>query len=271
LTHEVAYGSLLHDRRRALHARVGEALELLYPNRLAEHTERLAFHTFNGEVWEKAAQYARQAGDRAADRSGVREAARYGEQGLEALAHVPASGSTLELALYLRQLVYHRYFVLGASEHVVAWAKESVAIAELNDKPWLARAKNTLANALWFTGENAPALAIAEEAQDLAEAIGDTKIRVTTALDVGQICLTFGAYRRGADVLARVVGVLNHSLARDRLDRAFYPFVSLRNNLAICLAELGEFLPSMIAAREAMSFTESVQQPGTVVTALSRT
>src|SRR5262249_24409971 len=149
LTHEVAYGSLLHDRRRGLHARVAEALELLYPNRLAEHTERLAHHTFRGELWEQAAEYARQAGDRAAERTGVREAARYGEQGLDALTHVPPSSSTLELALHLRHFVYHRYFVLGGRERMVDWAKESVTIAEqFGNKPWVARAKNTLANAL---------------------------------------------------------------------------------------------------------------------------
>jgi predicted ATPase len=44
LTHEVAYGSLLQKRRRALHARTVEAIEGLYPERLAEHVERLAYH-----------------------------------------------------------------------------------------------------------------------------------------------------------------------------------------------------------------------------------
>jgi predicted ATPase len=42
LTHEVAYGSLLQDRRRALHARITEAIEALYPERLSEQIERLA-------------------------------------------------------------------------------------------------------------------------------------------------------------------------------------------------------------------------------------
>jgi predicted ATPase len=36
LTHEVAYGSLLQERRRTLHARIVEVLEQRYPDRLAE-------------------------------------------------------------------------------------------------------------------------------------------------------------------------------------------------------------------------------------------
>src|SRR5207249_9238140 len=54
LTHEVTYGSLLHERRRALHARIVEAVEVLYPDRQAEQVERLAHHALRGEVWGKA-------------------------------------------------------------------------------------------------------------------------------------------------------------------------------------------------------------------------
>ena len=54
LTHEVAYGSLLQDRRRALHARIADAIEALYPERLTEQIERIAHHAVRGEVWDKA-------------------------------------------------------------------------------------------------------------------------------------------------------------------------------------------------------------------------
>src|SRR5262245_11779180 len=50
LTHEVAYSSLLHERRRVLHARIVEALEALAPDRLTEQVERLAHHALQGEV-----------------------------------------------------------------------------------------------------------------------------------------------------------------------------------------------------------------------------
>jgi predicted ATPase len=60
LTHEVAYGSLLQDHRRALHARIVEGIERVYADRLAEHIDRLAHHVFRGEVWHKALHYLRQ-------------------------------------------------------------------------------------------------------------------------------------------------------------------------------------------------------------------
>ena len=62
LTYEVAYGSLLQERRRELHARIVETLETLYANRLAEQVDRLAHHAMRGEMWDKALLYSRQAG-----------------------------------------------------------------------------------------------------------------------------------------------------------------------------------------------------------------
>ena len=59
LTHEVAYASLLHERRRALHAQVVDAIERLFPNALAEHRDRLVHHAFRGEVWSKAIAHLR--------------------------------------------------------------------------------------------------------------------------------------------------------------------------------------------------------------------
>ena len=102
LTHEVAYGSLLQERRRVLHARIVEAIERLYPDRLAEQVERLAHHAFRGEMWDKTVAYLHEAGRKAAGRSAYKEAASYFEQALEALRHLPESRQTLEQAINIR-------------------------------------------------------------------------------------------------------------------------------------------------------------------------
>src|SRR5438552_5069729 len=57
LTHEVAYGTLLGDRRRTLHARIVEAIERLFAGRLTEQVEQLAHHAVRGEVWDRAITY----------------------------------------------------------------------------------------------------------------------------------------------------------------------------------------------------------------------
>ena len=62
LTHEVAYATLLAERRRALHAKVVEAIERLYPDHLAEHRARLVHHAVRGELWSKASAHLRDLG-----------------------------------------------------------------------------------------------------------------------------------------------------------------------------------------------------------------
>ena len=71
LTHEVAYGSLPQARRRAVHARIVEAIETQHRDRLGEHIERLAHHALRGELREKAVDYLRQAGGKAVARVGA--------------------------------------------------------------------------------------------------------------------------------------------------------------------------------------------------------
>jgi predicted ATPase len=102
LTHEVAYSSLLQERRRVLHASIVEASERLYIDRLSEQAERLAQHAFRGEIWDKAVAYCRQAGEKAMARSAYREAAGSFEQVLSALSHLPEQHDTVEQAIDLR-------------------------------------------------------------------------------------------------------------------------------------------------------------------------
>ena len=66
LTHDVAYSSILLERRRALHRLIGFTTEELYADRLAEHFENLSHHFLQAEEWEKALEYAERAAEKAA-------------------------------------------------------------------------------------------------------------------------------------------------------------------------------------------------------------
>ncbi|HSF02554.1 MAG TPA: hypothetical protein VLA62_06070, partial [Solirubrobacterales bacterium] len=102
LTHEVAYGGVLQERRRALHATILETLEHLYADRLGEHAELLAHHAERAAIASKAVRYLREAGMKAAARSANREAVDYFERALALLAALPESPQTLSNALDVR-------------------------------------------------------------------------------------------------------------------------------------------------------------------------
>jgi class 3 adenylate cyclase/tetratricopeptide (TPR) repeat protein len=94
LTHEVAYGSLLGERRRALHGALVDAIERLHADRLDQHVEQLAHHALRGQRYDKAARYLRQAGDRAAAHSANREAVAFFEQAIPVLRELPDTAET---------------------------------------------------------------------------------------------------------------------------------------------------------------------------------
>ena len=77
LTHEVAYGSLLHDRRRALHARIVDAIERLAPERLAEHVSGSPTTRCAGSCGRRRSAISVRRGSKATARAAYREAIGY--------------------------------------------------------------------------------------------------------------------------------------------------------------------------------------------------
>ncbi len=102
LTHEVAYGGLLSDRRRQLHTKVVAAIETIHADRIGEHAERLAHHAVRGGLTDKAVEYLDDAGTKALMRSGFREAMGFFEQALCIVEEAPESRDTLSRAVALR-------------------------------------------------------------------------------------------------------------------------------------------------------------------------
>ena len=86
LTQEVAYNSLLIERRKQLHERAGVALESMFSGQLEDHLDELAHHYGRSGNLDKAIEYLKLAGERAYRRSDLNEAAGHQELALELIA-----------------------------------------------------------------------------------------------------------------------------------------------------------------------------------------
>jgi class 3 adenylate cyclase len=147
LTHELAYGSLLQERRRGLHGRIVEAIEQLHPERLGEHAERLAHHAVRGELWEKAFVYLRQAGAKAYAHSAYRQAATYLEEAIQALSRLPETHERLQHGYELRIELRHAFFMLGDAVRMRPVLTDLTSLAEqLGDPDRLGRANAYMGN-----------------------------------------------------------------------------------------------------------------------------
>jgi class 3 adenylate cyclase/tetratricopeptide (TPR) repeat protein len=201
LTHEVAYGSLLLERRRVLHARLVEALEALAPGRGAEQVERLAHHALRGEVWAKAVTYCQQTGARAYDRAALREALAAFEQALQALAHLPEDGDTRGRAIDLRLAVERPLGSLGELGRSLALLGEAEALAwALDDRTRLVQVLARMGHVLRMTGDSDGAIAAGRQALELAVVLGERSLQVQASYFLGHAYYAIGDFSRAAEL-----------------------------------------------------------------------
>jgi class 3 adenylate cyclase/tetratricopeptide (TPR) repeat protein len=262
VTQEVAYGGLLQERRRALHARIVDTIETLYADRLTTQVEPLAHHAFRGELWEKALVYCRQAGIKAAMRSAHQEAVGCFEQALIALQHLPENQDMRKQAIDLRFSLRNALLPLSEHRRTFEHLRAAETLAEaLNDQRRLGRAAAYLAEYFRLTGELDRAVESGERALALATALGDFTLQVMATFFVGLAYHALGDYRRAVDFFSRNVASLTGDLIHERFGMTGFPSVMARTWLVSCLAELGEFTEGAARGEEAVRMAESVDHP----------
>jgi predicted ATPase len=270
LTHEVAYGSLLQERRRVLHTRIVEAIEGLYADRLAEQAERLAHHALRGEAWDKALTYCRQAGKKAAERSAYREAVASFEQGLEALRHLPENRDVLEQAIDLRLDLRNALHPLREQGRIAEYLREAEEFAQvLGDQRRLGLVSAYMVNVLSNLGEQDRAVASGQRALAIAEALGDLTIQVAANFYLGIIYYSKGDYRRAMGFFGQNVETLQGDLIYERLGLHGLPSVLSRNFLVRCLSEMGMFAEGIARGEEGVQVAEAVDHPFSLINTYS--
>jgi class 3 adenylate cyclase/tetratricopeptide (TPR) repeat protein len=268
LTHEVAYGSLLHDRRSDLHARIGRAIENLSPERRADQLERLAHHSVHGELWDQAVTYLREAAHKALARSAHREATAHLEQALEALRHLPDTAETRALAVDLR---------LDLAPALAAGARYGDILQHMIDAEPLAEASGDRirlglvllrkSQAIRMFGDHSQALDTGRRAVAVAEEAGDPLLRSETLHRLGQNHLGIGESGAAIDLLRRSVAALG-DLAGSAERSGYVRGVGPHAWLGYALGYRGEFGEAISWGRHALRLAESGNSPGNLLAAV---
>ena len=128
LTQEVTYASLLVQRRRELHRRIGLAVEDLYADRLAEHYEILAHHFEKAEVWGKALDYYLKAADKAARAFATRDALVLYDAA-EATANRAQEGATLPMRMTIHRRRAELYVLVSDFDRARAESEDVLRLS----------------------------------------------------------------------------------------------------------------------------------------------
>jgi predicted ATPase len=179
LVQDAAYGTLLREPRRALHARIAQTLESQFPDIAESRPELLARHCAEAGLIEKAVSLWGKAGQRSLERSALVEAAEQLTRALRLIAALPGSPALrreeikLQVAL-INPLLHVKGFAAHETTAAVERARLLIEQAEaLGEPPEDPLLLFSVLHGLWvtsFVGFNGDAvLGLAAEFLALAE------------------------------------------------------------------------------------------------------
>ena len=255
LVQDAAYGSLLKQERRDLHARVGDALEALYPERRAELAAVLAMHFEEAGDADRAIDYLIEAGQYGYRRFAIREAYAAFVRGGELLEQHPGAddGRRAWLRVQIELGKAESGYSFRPTEEVFSGLDAIVPEAEaLGNAELLAQVHLMIALGRLQQGaspqqpEVARSLARVEE---IGNQTGDTSLRALPLALIGMGQVFAGSVRDGVKALEESVPLLEQRA--DSIGAAF-----ARGALAMGYATLGEFDKADAAARRATQIAD---------------
>lgn len=265
LTHDVAYGQVLRELRRNIHALVVSAIEKLYSDRLSEHAERLAHHAVRAELKEKAARYLRQAGAKAISHSALLDAQVYFEDALRILDTLPESKATLEQAFDTRLELRSVLRQLGKVRQMLEQLREAEATSErLNDDLRRGRVCAFMTTTLSSLGELDEALVTGTRAVEIAQRVGDFRLNVITKSCLEEPYYYRGEYQRAVEIAIENLAAPPAEWPHDYHGLAVQPSVFGYAWLIMSLAELGRFAEAAKYEAEAIRLAESTEHAYTI-------
>ncbi len=207
LTHDVAYSSLLVQRRKDLHRLVARAIEELYADRLAEQYEVLGHHFSKGEEWAKALEYLLKAAKKAAKAFAILEALALYDQALEVASQLGEAVDTKTL-MAIHEAKSNHYFALGDFQQSRVEGERFLDLARrAGDRVREATALAGTALAAQWAHDFEGALAYAGQAIEVGEAVGAQSALARSHQVMGHIHAVTARHEEARRELDRVLRI----------------------------------------------------------------
>jgi predicted ATPase/class 3 adenylate cyclase len=262
---DVAYNSLLRERRKDLHRAVGYALEELYPDRLADHYEELAHHFSQGEEWGKAFEYLARSGDRAKAAFANAAALDWYQRALDAAGHAGAGVSRRPLA----EIHQSRGQILGVTARLEEARAEVARMLELaraeSDRRLEAEALADMAYTYFLAmswDRVADLQRYAAAAHDIAQDIRDEPLRARALGLLGSVAQMEGRLSEAEDRYTESIRI-GKEVGTPGIAVTAQGFLGLQNSWR------GEFDAAIAANREAEAGARAIRDGFTELLAMS--
>jgi class 3 adenylate cyclase/tetratricopeptide (TPR) repeat protein len=244
LTQEVVYKSLLLKRRKEIHGKIGEAIEELYPERLEEFYEMLAYHHSKSENAAKAYHYLTLSGRKAERNYSNWEALSFYREGIGVFAKMPGTEENkrkqIEIIL-LMAMPMGRLAYPGDSLEIL---REGEKLSkEIGDEKSLSQFLGLLGSYYTLrTGDFPLGIQYSEDSFRKAEKTYDIDLMAPIGMD---LCITYnftGDYLKAIDVASKVIPLLEKTRKQsESFGRPWNVYSILHSYYGISMDQLGNF------------------------------
>jgi predicted ATPase/class 3 adenylate cyclase len=265
LTQEVAYNSLLIERRKQLHEGIGQTIEALYGDRLDDHVGALAHHYSHSDNGPKAVEYLRLAGQQAAQRSAHAGAISHLTSALEVLKTLPDTLQRAQQELVLQTTLGPALIVTkgnGAAEVGAVYARAVELGRQVRDEAQLFPVLFGLRSFHLTRGELVLASAEAEQLVSLAERLQDSGLMVEAHLAQGNSLFSSEELIPALEHLERAAALYDPEKHRSHAYvYGLEPGVFCLGRIAWCLVLLGYPDRALQKVEESMALAQKQQHP----------
>ncbi len=250
LTQDVAYDSLLLKKRKEIHAQIGGVIEALYPDRLEEHYELLAYHYERSANEDKAVQYLNLANQKAANINAIEAAKAYFDEAMALLDTLPDTEKNKELriTLLLNQAYVFELLWEYPKYHELMRSYEAVAV-ELENRDLTGKFYARLGHCDFWTGKLDKTIQASTKAIELFDATGNFENAVYAYANLVLSYWYLGDYSLALNHGEKVIGML---------DSAYDPvrYVWTISEISLVYSCLGHWDRAVEYGQKALSIAE---------------
>jgi len=258
LTQEVAYNSLLLKRRKEIHEKIGRAIEEIYPERLEEFYEMLAYHYSKSDNLEKAVEYLKLSGDKAMKTYSPIEAFHFYRDAIGMLEQMGETDQNKKKQIEVILSMAHPMRLLAYPENSFKFLQEGETLCKnLGDKKSLAILYSHIGSFYSSKGDAALGLNCQQDAFEEAEKLQDSEIMTRIG---ASLCFSYdfaGEYRKIVQTAPRIIALLEKTPEKFEFLGAPVDLRSVLHALyGHAMGYVGEFAEGEKACEKALSLAQ---------------
>ncbi len=275
LMQDIAYGSLLRERRRAIHLRLAEILENDAVGSAAREPQLLAWHFAEGGALDRSIDYYLKAAERTTGRFALAEMVSYLRKGLAQLERLPDSVERqrreLDLQVALGRVLID-YQGSGSPEVRATFERARELCLALNETKQLLRVHDGLMNYHFTHCEPQKVLRYASEMFEVGQNTGDPQAFLMASRSAGFANLLLGRFEAARRDMQHLIAIYDPERDGPHASLATRdPKVSACTILGICLTATGYPESGTAASQDGINHGESLSHPISLILGLRRT